>query len=193
MSFRKAVIIFILLELSIIICALSTAGFSLGALQTITAYSGRLSLIVFSLVLISQAKKTEWLSSRPYAVFAIVHGIHLLELVSYVYLTGKTLVPYRLAGGILAYIIIFSMPLLQHYYSIKKISAKQFSIAENIFQLYVWLIFFITYLTRYLGKVPGVIGGQLEQIIFLSWVIMLIISTRILSLFQLQKKRVHKL
>src|SRR5687767_13895051 len=109
MSPRKIIILFVLLEISIILISLLIDGNSLTALQTITRFSGRLSLFLFSAIFLLYDKPQTihaWLSEKFYLLFAIVHGIHLLELFSFVYLSNASLIPIRVAGGLLAYLYI---------------------------------------------------------------------------------------
>jgi hypothetical protein len=177
-TFKKTILIAIVLELVILISPLLIYGSSLEALQITTRYSGRLSLVIFSLIFFSQQKKIQWLSDKPYTIFTIVHGIHLIELISFVLLSHIILIPYRVLGGFIAYLLIFAMPFFHYRFMNNSISKKQFSIIENIFQLYVWTIFFITYLTRIMGKVPNVGGNRWEHIILLAWVLLLLIAAR---------------
>lgn len=191
MSARKIIILFVALETLIIVVVVSSEGFSLTALQTITRFSGRLSLILFSAIFLLYNKPsliTIWLSDKFYLVFAIVHGIHLVELLSFVYLSGVKLVPYRVAGGFLAYAFIFSMPILQYNTEKARLSKKGYSVLETIFVYYVWLIFFLTYLPRVQGKLPQVGGSFAEHVALLGWVSTLL-GIKLASLFEFQKGR----
>jgi hypothetical protein len=186
MNFRRAILFSVLLEFSILLSAVLIFGFTLEALQTATRYSGRLSLVVFSFIFLTQNKKdklTPCLSGRPYHIFAVIHGIHLIELLVFVYLSQPKLVPYRLLGGFVAYVFIFLMPLFDHYQKQKKISAVRFFTVETIFLYYVWLIFFITYLTRVLGNAPIVEGSYWEHVAFLGWVATML-GTKLISLIK---------
>src|SRR6188768_2769616 len=117
MTFKKALLIILIAQLLIALLALNNYGFTIEGLQATTRFSGRLSLAIFSLIFICLTYKPEKLSSllstRPYHIFAIAHGIHLVELLSFVYLSKPNLIPIRLAGGFVAYIFIFAMPFLQ--------------------------------------------------------------------------------
>jgi uncharacterized membrane protein len=162
----------------IAVLATHNYGFTLEGLQATTRFSGRFSLAIFSLIFIllpRNRKQLQWLlSDKAFAIFAIAHGIHLLELLSYVYLFKATLIPLRLAGGFLAYILIFSLPVLQHYYETSRISEKKYQLAENIYLYYVWFIFFMSYLPRVQGKLPNVGGTYQEFVILLAWVCVLL-------------------
>lgn len=171
MTSRKIITLLVGLEILIIVVALLFEGISLNALQTITRYSGRLSLIIFSAIFLLYNKPiiTVWLSDRFYLLFAIVHGIHLIELLLFVSLSGIKLIPIRIAGGFLAYAYIFSMPILQSIREQGKISIKTFAIVELVFVYYVWLIFFLTYLPRVQGKLPLAGGTFGEHVALLGW------------------------
>src|SRR5687767_13702196 len=95
MSPKKIFALFVSLEIVIIVIAILYYGFSIVALQTITRFSGRLSLFLFSAIFLLYNKPDTiqtWLSRKFYLLFAIVHGIHLVELLSYAYLSGTILI-----------------------------------------------------------------------------------------------------
>jgi hypothetical protein len=186
MNFRRVILFVVLLELSILFSAVFIFGFNLQALQTTTRYSGRLSLLIFSFIFLTQNKKeklTSWLSNKPFHVFAVVHGIHLIELLLFVFLSEIKLVPYKLLGGFIAYLFIFLMPVVDHFKNQNRISFTRFFIIETIFMYYVWSIFFVTYLTRVLGKVSVVDGSYWEHVALLGWVTTML-GTKLVSLIK---------
>jgi hypothetical protein len=160
-------------------------------LHTITRFSGRLSLFVFSVIFLLYNKPaiTAWLSDRFYLLFAIVHGIHLAELLLFVLLSDIELVPLRIAGGFLAYVLIFAMPVLQYYRDIGRIEGKVFSTVEIIFVYYVWLIFFLTYLTRVQGMVPLAGGTFGEHVTLLGWTSTML-GMKLAALIQFKHKKI---
>lgn len=174
MSFRNAFLSTLIIEVGIALLAVINYGVTLEALQALTRFSGRASLIIFSLIFLFQhhqfIKIKSILSDKYYLVFAIAHGIHLVELLTYVYLSGIPLVPIRLAGGFLAYLLIFVMPWMEMQFRQAKITSKQFSILSLIYLYYVWLIFFMTYLSRVQGTFPNAGGSYAEHVILLGWV-----------------------
>lgn len=193
MSSRKLLILFVAIEIVIIVLALFSQGYSLTALQTITRFSGRLSLFLFSAIFLLYNKPytiTAWLSDRFYLLFAVVHGIHLIELLAFVYLSGVQLVPYRIAGGFLAYLFIFAMPFLQAYNLKGRISQRTYFTVETIFIYYVWLVFFLTYLPRVQGKLPQAGGSFAEHVALLGWVSTLL-GMKLSALIQFQKKKAN--
>ena len=191
MSSRKLIVLFVAIEICIIGLGILSEGYSLAALQTITRFSGRLSLFLFSAIFLLYNKPqtiTVWMSDQFYLLFAIVHGIHLLELLSFVYLSGIELIPYRIAGGFLAYLFIFAMPLIQSYEMRGAISKRTYSILESIFVYYVWLVFFLTYLPRVQGKLPQAGGSFAEHVALLGWVSTLL-GIKLSAMIQFQRKR----
>jgi len=179
MTFRKALLLVVILEFLILILAINNYGFNLEGLQATTRFSGRLSLAIFSLMFIllafNREKLSSLLSTKPFHIFAIAHGIHLIELLSFVYLSKANFIPIRLAGGFLAYVFIFVMPMIQRYFESGKIGLKRYTLAENIYVYYVWFIFFMSYLPRIQGKLPNVGGSYSEFVVLMIWVCLLMI------------------
>jgi hypothetical protein len=188
---RRVIVLFVLLELIIITAAVLMHGFSQTALQTATRFSGRLSLFLFSAIFLMHNKPATlhaWFSEKFYLLFAIVHGIHLIELLAYVYSTGVELIPVRVLGGSLAYGFIFLMPVLSNYSRAGKITMKQFFKIEAIFLYYIWLVFFLTYLPRVQGKLPSAGGTYAEHVALLGWVSTML-GIKLTSLIQFQRAR----
>src|SRR5690242_19369658 len=120
MSFKKALLLILLAELLVGVLGLANYGLTLEGLQATTRFSGRLSLVIFSLIFIyisfSRESLSAILSTKPFLIFAIARGIHLIELLSFVYLSQNELIPIRLLGGFVAYLFIFIMPFLHARY-----------------------------------------------------------------------------
>ena len=191
MNPRRIIGLFILLELIIIAVSIIMDDFSIAALQTTTRFSGRLSLFLFSLIFLLHNKPVilhNWLSEKFYLLFAIVHGIHLIELLAYVYLADVRLIPMRLAGGFLAYVFIFIMPFLSSYARLGKITLKRFFAFEAIFLYFTWLVFFLTYLPRVQGKLPTAGGSYAEHVALLGWVSTML-GIKLTSMLQFQKAK----
>lgn len=147
-------------------------GYTIEALQATTRFSGRFSLFIFSILFLSNHPKDTYplLSKKPFHIFALAHGIHLVELLTFIILSGTPLILYRVAGGFLAYSMIFLMPILADRYEKATLSEKKFNLAGMVFQYYVWGIFFLTYLPRVRGSLPNVGGSYIEHVILLGWV-----------------------
>lgn len=167
------IIIGVLLEALIVVYAIAIRGFSLEALHVTTRFSGRLSLLAFSLILLLYDKRGVIRLDVAFLLFAILHGIHLVELLSYVRLSGVELIPIRVTGGFVAYAMIFAMPYVVTQHHAGKLSNKNFNRIEAVYFIYVWLIFFLTYLPRVMGTLPEVGGTFTEHVILFSWVILL--------------------
>jgi hypothetical protein len=131
-----------------------------------------------------------WLSKKFYLLFAIVHGVHLSELLFFVYLSNASLIPIRVAGGFLAYLYIFLMPVFVKLQESQRISFKTFSVLEIVFIYYVWLVFFLTYLPRVLGALPEV-GGSYSEHVALLGLISVLLGTRLVGLIQFSKNKTY--
>jgi hypothetical protein len=137
MNYKNAFLSTLIIEVGIALLAVINYGVTLEALQAVTRFSGRASLAIFSLIFLFQRHPfiniKSILSEKYFLVFAIAHGIHLVELLSYVYLSGIILIPYRVAGGFIAYSFIFVMPWLEQLHQQTKISLRQFSVFTLIY------------------------------------------------------------
>lgn len=166
-------------ELLVAVLAIAAYGFDISALQATTRFSGRVSLLIFSFIFIllpyHHVRLTNILSDKFFLIFAIAHGIHLAELLTYVTLSGGNLIPVRVAGGALAYAMIFIMPVIDH-----KLAGWKKTILENVYLFYVGFIFFMTYFSRIQGKLQ--VGGSLPEFITLFiWIIILLLIRFYLS------------
>lgn len=174
MKFRDALLSTLIIEVGVALLAVINYGATLESLQAVTRFSGRASLAIFSLIFLFQNHRylnvRSILSERYFSIFAIAHGIHLIQLLTYVYASGNELIPVRLAGGFLAYLLIFIMPFAQHLFEQNKISIKQFSTLTLIYLYYVWFVFFMSYLPRVRGTLPDVGGSYAEFVVLLAWV-----------------------
>ncbi len=174
MDFKKTAILIILLEIVMAVFAILNYGNTLEGLQALTRYSGRLSLGVFSIIFLLLPDRAELLSrlisTRPFHIFALTHGIHLIILLSYNGLSGNNLIPIRVAGGFIAYVIIMAMPYFHMRQERGIISLTQFKILLSIYLYFTWFIFFMTYLPRVQGQVTHMGGQYWEFVVLLSWV-----------------------
>lgn len=194
MKFKDALLSVLIIEVGIALLAVINYGTSLESLQAVTRFSGRASLAIFSLIFLFQNHRhvnvKTILSDQYFLVFAIAHGIHLIQLLKYVYLSGNELIPVRLAGGFLAYALIFIMPYAQQLSENNKISARTFSTLTLIYLYYVWFIFFMSYLPRVRGTLTQVGGSYSEFVVLLAWVsLMLGIKLQTLLMSKVKFKR----
>jgi len=171
-TFRNAILICVIIEAGIGGLGVVNYGWTIEGLQAVTRFSGRFSLMIFSIIFL--AKRPEdvysWLSPNPFHVFAVAHGIHLIELLSFIYFSGTPIIIYRFAGGFVAYSLIFLMPILSERLKKGLITEVTFNKFVVIFQYFVWGIFFLTYLPRVRGSLPNVGGTYLEHVVLLGWV-----------------------
>jgi hypothetical protein len=133
--------------------------------QACARLSGRVSLLYFAFILVYTAqnpsvkKGSEVLRVKSVLTgdFAILHLIHGVFLAIAVYLSGFELVPFRVAGGALAYALIVAAPLVisRHW-----VSEKTLRKVQPIYIIYVWLIFFMTYLSRVRLQTPTATGSM---------------------------------
>ena len=186
MRFRSALILALIASAAVAILGVTLYGWNIQGLQATTRFSGRLSLGIFIFIFLFHPRRKEFLwsilSSSYFLIFAIVHGIHLAELLSYVMLSGIELVPLRVAGGFLAYALIFIMPWLQYQMDQRKLSEDRFRQISYFYLFYVWFVFFMTYLSRVQGTFPNAGGSYAEHVALMAFV-NIILGLKIVQLF----------
>lgn len=172
MTVRNAIIICFVIEVGLAALGMINYGWTIEGLKATTRFSGRFSLFIFSILFLANQSKDTYplLSKKPFHIFAMAHGIHLIELLVFILLSGAPLILYRVAGGFLAYLMIFLMPILADRLDNGTLSEKKFNLAGMVFQYYVWGIFFLTYLPRVRGTLPNAGGSYIEHVILLGWV-----------------------
>lgn len=139
------------------------------SLQLIARYSGRLSLLLFLFIIVlypgNISALQNILSRKFLLVFALAHFIHLVELLAYLTVANLFPVPYRLAGGFMAYLIIFVAPWVQYQVDAQRFSSELFNRFMVVYQIYVWFVFLMTYVGRVAGGLPD--GGSADTLHFL--------------------------
>lgn len=176
----RAVIFFVLAaEALVAALGISNYGWTIEGLQATTRFSGRLSLLIFSFIFLLYPGKSiilnDILSRRYFLAFALAHGIHLVELLCYVYVAGIVLVPYRVAGGFLAYSLIFMMPWLQQKADAGQLDGNRFRLTALFYLFYVWFIFFMTYVARLNGSFQNAGGSFAEHATLMGWVCFMLV------------------
>lgn len=141
------------IALEAVILALSFYGAenSGEAFKYAARYSGRLSALVFFISAyhyLSQLRlqKDFSVTSAWLRIFAILHLIHFGFLATNIYLNEIPIIPVRLAGGALAYLLIILAPFRFHAWR---------GWMQALYFFYVNLVVFLTYLARVQGKFPG--------------------------------------
>ena len=115
-------------------------------------YSGRLSafvfLITFYLFAFTHPKpiKQNWQLRNWLVLFAVVHVIHFGFLATNVYLNNIPIVPVKLTGGALAYLMIVLAPLVLHKLKLG---------LQLVYFYYVSIVMIITYVARIKGDFEG--------------------------------------
>jgi hypothetical protein len=178
MSTRTSIVFVLLLELGVVVLALLNYGWEIEGLQAIARYSGRLSLFIFSIIFLLHHQPGNLLkrilSEKFFLVFAVAHGVHLVELLSYVYLSGTELIPYRVAGGMLAYSFIFVMPWLDERFRHGKLPERRYNQFSLVYLYYIWFIFVMSYVPRVMGTLPNAGGSYSEFVVLLGWVFLML-------------------
>ena len=146
-------IILVIIEILIFVWGYFSESYINEAIRISARYSARLSALVylycfylFTLGLIKNTNKIDlnnWIS-----IFCVVHLIHFCFLAANVYLNKIELIPYKLAGGFLAYLMIISFPFL-----VKKPNLAKWT--YFVYFYYVGIVFIITYISRIKGQFIG--------------------------------------
>ena len=115
-------------------------------------FSGRFSFSLYLISLLSFLKfytknHTIVFTKKVLGVFSLIHLIHFCFLATSIYLNSIPIIPYRLAGGFIAYLMIIIYP-----FYIEKVKNK---ILHFIYFYYVGLIMIMTYIARIRGKFKG--------------------------------------
>ena len=115
-------------------------------------FSGRFSFSLYLLSLLSFLKyytknQSIVLTRKVLGIFSLIHLIHFYFLATSIYLNSIPIIPYRLAGGFIAYLMIIIYP-----FYINKVKNNIF---HFIYFYYVGLIMIMTYLARIKGEFKG--------------------------------------
>ncbi len=158
--------------------------------QSCARYSGRVSLLLFSFAflfypIIRGRSEIETHQRKLVLYFAIVHLIHFGFLATYIYLSQSELIPVRLAGGALAYLLIIVYPIILSFKPAAKFWNNFFPL---VYYYYVWLVFFLSYLPRIRQQLPDVSGNLETYYVLFVYVILLLL----VQLFLMQKRVNHR-
>lgn len=153
-KFKNLLLFGIALELTIcLVCFMLSSDLS-ETFKYAARFSGRFSLVVFlaSIILFANnypQNTVEFSKTRSIAaVFAILHYIHLALLFMNVKLNALSLIPHKLAGGALAYLMILLYPIF--FERIKSNKAVHIT-----YFLYVSFVMSMTYIARLKGEFEG--------------------------------------
>lgn len=155
MNFKQLSLIGISLEILIFLGSYAVSADFAETFLYAARYSGRLSLLVF-LIAIWQFTQSTGRSEAEIAmtrtltsVFALLHFIHLFLLLMNVKLNAIGLIPHKLAGGMLAYLMILLYPIFFERIKHKKA-------VHAVYFLYVGFVMAMTYIARMRGEFEGV-------------------------------------
>ena len=157
-------LVFTLLGLEVAIVVYAFFLYSGDGLQLATRYSGRLSLYFFMGFLLftsftwnTRREQTSTLLIPLSVSFTAIHLFHLALLLTYVTSRGIELVPIRLSGGILAYTLLVSYPVLL----IRKLAPKWL---DYVYFYYVLLVMALTLVARLKGDFVGASPSAIHHI-----------------------------
>lgn len=126
-------------------------------------YSGRLSLLVylfaftyFALTFYQKEPGVMVNVQRLVTIFCVLHFIHFGFLATNVLMNDIELIPYKLAGGFLGYLMIILYPFFLHRIRNKKV--------HLIYFYYLGLVMILTYVARIKGDFDGVTPGIIHYI-----------------------------
>ncbi len=168
LSYKKYLIFGVLLELLILLYFYLMMDNYGDIFRYVARYSGRLSLIIYlfcfyQYVCSFQRLKNIQNTKTAVSIFCILHLIHFVFLVLSLYFNELPLIPFKVAGGFLAYIFIIIYPLI-----INKISK---SIYHIIYFYYVGIVMLMTYVARIKGEF---IGAEPELFHYVALIILLV-------------------
>lgn len=168
LSYKKYLIFGVLLELLILLYFYLMMDNYGDIFRYVARYSGRLSLIIYLFCFYQYVCSFERLKNiqntkTAVSIFCILHLIHFVFLVLSLYFNELPLIPFKIAGGFLAYIFIIIYPLI-----IDKISK---SIYHIIYFYYVGIVMLMTYIARIRGEF---IGAEPELFHYVALILLLI-------------------
>ena len=168
LSYKKYLIFGVLLELLILLYFYLIMDNYGDIFRYVARYSGRLSLIIYLFCSYQYVCSFERLKNiqntkTAVSIFCILHLIHFVFLVLSLYFNELPLIPFKIAGGFLAYIFIIIYPLI-----IDKISK---SIYHIIYFYYVGIVMLMTYIARIRGEF---IGAEPELFHYVALILLLI-------------------
>jgi uncharacterized membrane protein len=179
LTLRNIILIGIALEALVALFAWMTTATPVDFFQTSARISGRVSLVVFTFLFLYASNRNRNLATENawFVGFAVVHVIHFGFLATFIYLSGVALIPIRLVGGIIAYLLTVVYPFMV----LRNLGDNKLRSRVREAHLYfVWFVMFMTYLSRVKAEQSWV-GGDMAHYQFLfGFVITLLIGQVIL-------------
>jgi hypothetical protein len=168
----------LLAELLILLVAYWQTNDTGGLFQLVARYSGRLSLVYFLLpwwaYLQSDRHDSTELLLAPLRTFAILHVIHFIFLILNVYLNAIALIPVKLIGGSLGYLMIVLWPFMGSWLAHR-------NWAFNLYFLYVGIVMMVTYVSRIKGDFEGSAPSPIHYFAFGILAISMLFFIRVLG------------
>ncbi|MFK8165149.1 MAG: hypothetical protein AB8H12_22075, partial [Lewinella sp.] len=137
-------------------------------------YSGRLSLFIylfafsyFALTFYSDEPDLMSTLKKIVSIFCVLHFIHFGFLATNVMMNDIELVPYKLAGGFLGYMMILLYPFFMDRIKNKKL--------HFIYFLYLGIVIIGTYMARVKGEFSGVTPGPIHYFGIIATVLALLV------------------
>ena len=159
-----ALLVGLILEVLILVLALVNGDSNDEVFKLAARYSGRLSLAVylfaFHVFTTAFVRGSDPDFDKPHRIvmtFAVLHLIHLGFVAMNVRLNAIELVPYKLAGGALAYAMIVVYPLVMQRF-------RTALSVHLVYFLYVGAVMAITLLARIQGAFEGAEPGPLQLV-----------------------------
>ncbi|MGH9937146.1 MAG: hypothetical protein ACREAM_12915 [Blastocatellia bacterium] len=117
---------------------------------------------------------SEWSASllknrrRLGVAFAYSHTVHLCCIIAFFWLAGArpSLSTVIIGGG--AYLTMYAMALTSNDWSVKRLGAKNWKRLHKFGIHYLWLVFFLTYLTRFLNAGDSMAVDVAGMVLFLA-------------------------
>jgi DMSO/TMAO reductase YedYZ heme-binding membrane subunit len=184
----------------VLTAAWSVYGWTVEGAQAATRYTARLGFLFYSLVFILPAF-SRWAPGHPVTrelianrrrlglTFGYVHIVHLGFVVLFLWLSGVQPTPSRLAGGILAYSLLFAMMATSNDFSVRKLGSRNWKRLHTVGIYYLWFVFFMTYLPRVQGKIP--VHGSRAALAPWFVTLLVILAIRLTAKFAPQRKRLE--
>jgi DMSO/TMAO reductase YedYZ heme-binding membrane subunit len=182
-----------------LVAVLVLYGQTIDAAQAMARFTARMSFAVFAIVFSASSLYRFFPSDltasllrsrrRLGITFAFAHTIHLVALALFVSMSEARPQITRVAGGALAYLLIFAMALTSSDAAVKRMGARSWKALHTGGVFYIWLAFFLTYLPRLQGKLPQAGETHAEFIVMMSLVITIMLL-RLSSMLAPRKKAV---
>ena len=149
---KKGFVLAVLMEISLFIFLYSFEPEINEVFRYAARYSGRLSLVMYLLCFFlykeaSLKNKSLDITKKALGIFATMHVIHFIFLAFSMYLNEVPIIPTRMAGGFIAYLMVVVYP-----FYINKINRKVYHL---IYFYYVGFVMLMTYISRIRGQFVG--------------------------------------